>query len=230
MRPRRSLSLFVFAIAAWAGLGIQGLAVGVGLQQTSLPVSSSFTTDDEGWTTSLDAEGNPTPRWSASGGNPDGYVSARDSLGNVKWYWQAPPKFLGDLSAAYGTALTFDMRQSSQVNPTNDVDVILVGAGMRLVFDTPYNPTTSWTSYRVPLTVSGGWKKDSLNGPAPTREEMVAVLGSLTELRIRGDYIFGQSECSLDNVLFGVGVTLDEPFMPFTTYLPLVTQEGQYIR
>lgn len=224
MLRRCSCSLILVGFFGWAVIGLQDTHAGAAPQQTSFPVISTFDADSEGWTTSIDAEGNPTPTWVATGGNPGGHIFARDGLDSVKWYWYAPQKFLGDVSSAYGSALTFDLRQSSEVNPTNDADVILVGAGMTLVFDTPYNPSRAWTAYRVPLVASGGWKKDSLQGPAPTQGEMLAVLRSLTDLRIRGDYIFGQSVCNLDNVVFGVDALLNEPFSPFTLFLPIVTR------
>ena len=42
----------------------------------------------------------------------------------------------------------------------NDSDVVLIGGGLTLVFDTAANPGTNWTTYQVPLLESAGWRVD----------------------------------------------------------------------
>lgn len=99
-------------------------------------------------------------------------------------------------------ALTFDLKQS-RINMQFDWDdIVLVGGGVTLVFDTPYNPGTNWTVYSIPLHESAGWKNKATGLP-PTHAEMLAVLSSLTELRIRGEYeVLADTGC-LDNVVLG---------------------------
>jgi len=70
------------------------------------------------------------------------------------------------------------------------------------VFDTCYNPGSEWTHYGVPLHELAGWRRDSLADPAATSEDMLTVLSSLSELRIRADYhtLHADDYWGLDNV------------------------------
>ena len=69
---------------------------------------STFDADDEGWTVSGDAQGGSViPDYLAEGGNPDGYISAKDNVTGGVWYWKAPDLYLGDVSGAYGHTLTY---------------------------------------------------------------------------------------------------------------------------
>lgn len=117
---------------------------------------SSFDAHTEGWQTVGDA----TPATHViSGGNPGGYISATDQPTGIFWYWKAPPTFLGNLSDAYNGTLSFDLKQSSTSSQAgNQPDVILTGGNITLVYDTPYNPGTQWTSYQVDLNESAGWQ------------------------------------------------------------------------
>ena len=194
----------------------------VSAQQTPPPfAASTFDTDAEGWTTDGDATCRPTPCYASTGGNPGGHIYTDDVLQGIKFYFNAPPKFLGNASVAYKKNLTFDMRQSARdAIQTNDLDVILEGAGLRLVFDTSRNPPRTWFSYNVPLDETAGWRKGSLSGPRPTAAEMQAVLGSLTRLSIRGDYVFGQATAYLDNVVLGGSLVPEDE--AYEIFLPLV--------
>jgi len=159
--------------------------------------SSTFDTDDDGWKVMGGAAG---PAYQSSGGNPGGFISANDVSGG-DWYWVAPEKFLKDKSAAYGGILTFDLTLSPTDNPYEASDVVLVGQGITLVFDTPYDPERVWTAYAVLLSESAEWINDD-TGQAATREEMTQVLSSLSELRIRGEFARGSSDTGgLDNVM-----------------------------
>lgn len=82
----------------------------------------------------------------------------------------------------------------------------LEGGGLTLVRDFPgsANPDSSWTSYSIPLTDSGGWV-DSATGTAPTAEMLRSVLQSLTALKIRGQYRAGSGQVWLDNVIMATG-------------------------
>lgn len=178
------------------------LPVVLGLLVTTLangatPIAkSTFDTDDEGWTIGCDLHYSPT------GGNPGGYIYGID-IGCGTWYFSAPLKFLGDVSAAYNQKLTFDLKQvllGDQIKTTKDV--ILIGAGITLVFDTPYNPGVYWTAYSIPLNESAGWI-NAATGEPPTREEMMMVLSSLDSLQIRGEYSYNDygDTTGLDNVV-----------------------------
>lgn len=148
-----------------------------------------------------------TPEYRAANGNPGGYITQTDPDLNT-WFWDAPPKLLGDQTLAYGGTLHFDLRL---LNPGQlpapflrqaqlpAVDVVLAGPGNTLVFDLSPDPTDAWTSYSIPLLESAGWKKESLSGPAPTEAEFKTVLQSLSALRIRGEFR-PDGASDLDNV------------------------------
>jgi laminin B (domain IV) len=117
---------------------------------------STFNTDTEGWSAVGDVAGPVT--WLSSGGNPAGHIELTDQVIGGVTYFVAPAKFHGNYSSAYGTSLTFDLRQSYTGSPNqfDDSDVILVGGGLTLVFDTPMNPANNgWTLYNVPLSFVG---------------------------------------------------------------------------
>jgi hypothetical protein len=119
---------------------------------------SFFDADAEGWTVIEDVQ---DPVHFSEGGNPGGYISATDIGTGQIWYWQAPAKFLGDAACAYGNALNFDLRHIANVHSLNAEDVVLEGGGLKLVFDTSYNPNENWTSYSVLLREDAGWRKNS---------------------------------------------------------------------
>jgi hypothetical protein len=180
------------------GLVPAGVARPTAVHADAIPLAvSTFDSNAEGW--AVIGNGVGTPTYQATGGNPGGYVSATDQTDDTTWFWSAPAKFLGNKSAAYGGVLRFDLRQDSIDAQFQEYDVILDGAGLRLVLEATYTPRTSWTSYIVILDERAGWFKDGTNNP-PTAGEMQAVLADLTALRIRGEYRDGNDTGGLENV------------------------------
>jgi hypothetical protein len=167
-------------------------------------IVSTFDKDDEGWKVVGDVQaGSQKPTYHKDGGNPGGYLSAKDDGLDGVWYWLAPKKFLDDRSSSYGKTLSFDLTQSNTDTQFPDADVILEGEKMTLVFKLPNNPDTKWTSYKVPLTASKGWKervKDKTSDKNATEDELKAVLKTLKRLWIRGEYRTGDDTGQLDNV------------------------------
>jgi hypothetical protein len=162
-------------------------------------VSSRFEGGDEGWRVFGDVEqGTGKPDYLASGGNPGGCLSADDDVQGGTWYWQAPAKFYGNFSQAYGQTLTFDLKQSSIDNQFDNQDVILTGAGITIHLDTLSHPDTSWTSYSVRLDISEAWRVGDV---AATSSDIETVLGALEDLKIRGEYVNGPDTGGLDNVV-----------------------------
>lgn len=162
--------------------------------------NSTFDTDTDGWSAIGDVAGPVT--WAAAGGNPDGHIRVQDSVSGGVTYFSAPVEFLGDQSAAFDTFLSFDLMQVFSGSPSqfDAADVVLVGAGLTLVYDTAVNPgTNSWTSYSVRLSGTG-WTVGTLGGAAATDGQMQDVLSSLTALRIRSEYRSGADTGALDNV------------------------------
>jgi hypothetical protein len=167
----------------------------------SVMLQSLFTTGAEGWT----VFGQGTLNWIGSGWN---YLVIYDGSSANIFYFQAPAKFLGDFTAAYGKTLEFDLRSSNPVVQSSESDVILAGAGMALHYRTNRVPNNTMARYSVPLDLSTlGWTKDGPTGAAPTQAEFLAVLGDLQALRIRGDYGNGSGYGYLDNVLIRVPAT-----------------------
>ncbi len=165
--------------------------------------TSSFQTNDDGWT----AIGDPTstiPAWWAMGGNPDGHIRVADASTGGTWYFLAPPAFQGQKCDAYGKYLRYDeltSDTSGQQQYGGKPDVVLLGGGLQLVFDNADNPGLDWTHYDIPLQEDAGWRLNSLTGPLPTQAQFKAVLSNVTGLRIRGEYRAQEDEGGLDNVV-----------------------------
>ncbi len=178
-------------------------------------VSSTFDTDNEAWYVVGDAEGGGGEAdYVASGGNPGGHVHADDDAAGGTWYWQAPNKFYGDFSSAYGQTLSYDIRQSSTSGQFDWYEIILDGGGITIVYDYGTyaedhgnHPGTSWTSYSVTLSESAGWLRHNGNPIADddtvpaSQADIQTVLSDLTQLRIRGEFVVGFDSGDLDNVV-----------------------------
>jgi hypothetical protein len=173
-------------------LPVTHLARPVGI--SSVLVSSTFASDAEGWTMVGDGT---TLAHNAADTTSDGFVCSDDSSSGIDWTFSAPEVWLGDQSAAYGGALRFVLRQSAEDAQYDSDDVLLVGDGQTFKYNTAENPGTDWTAYEAPLVETAGWINTS-TGNAPTRDEMVAALSSLTELRIRGEFREGSDTGCLD--------------------------------
>ena len=85
--------------------------------------------------------------------------------------------------------------------PFDEEDVIFVGGGVTLVFTLPARPGSGFTPYRIGLT-EAGWKRDTRTGAAATAAEFQAVLGGLTDIYIRGEYLLASDDVGqIDNVV-----------------------------
>lgn len=97
-------------LSAWVIVGVTTtLLVSVGTSGASpvtTPVTSSFDSDLDGWTTTSEPIA-----WAQSGGNPGGYVDFVDPGGGPITFIKSPAKFLGDWSALNGVgAIEFEHR------------------------------------------------------------------------------------------------------------------------
>jgi hypothetical protein len=180
-------------------------------------VMSTFDTDAEGWNAvSINSSGNVsgthTVTWNATGGNPGGHLSRTDPQSDTFFYWNAPAQYLGDMSAALGGTLAYDVRHSGG-SLLNAADVILVGGAspLRLVYDVAAQPTTAWTPFTIPFS-QGQWRVGSLSGAFATQQQIADVLAALTALRIRGEYLGSPGEIGrLDNVSVNTPEPTPEP-------------------
>ena len=170
----------------------------------SSPVST-FDNDYDGWRVIGDVQGGSgMPNYHPTGGNPGGYLSAVDDATGDTWYWQAPGKFLGDKAGTYGQFLRFDLKQSDVISQFDDYDIILQGPTYNLIFNTPNNPDTTWTSYSILLSETAGWRIDDTLGAVPSQLQFQSVLSNLQNLFIRGEFIVGDDSGCLDNVRLGI--------------------------
>ena len=172
-------------------------------------VKSTFDSSLEGWT----VEGDPnsgTPKWVATGGNPGGFANVEDRGSGTTMYWRAPSKFVAPKARGlYGGELRFDLRQSSLMSQYDEADVVLVGAGHSLAYNTSKNPAVSWTRYRVPLT-ENGWTWVT-GGKRATAKELSDTLTHLDQLKIRAEYVSGPDRDDLDNVVLETGDATPPP-------------------
>ena len=162
----------------------------------SVLVRHDFTESAEGWQVAGDA-GTVAPIFSASGGHPDGCISGTDEALGETWYFRAPASVLRQLPAAMNGAMSFSLRQSeSQVSRLDD-DVVIIGPAGRLSYRFQAQPGTQWTDFSVQLLEAEGWTWN-WNRRA-TQAQIDSVLAAPTGLDIRGEYVTGQDEGSLDN-------------------------------
>jgi len=171
-------------------------------------VSSTFTTDADGWTLTNGAESSPTAVYTTTGGNPVGHIYGVDSGSPGGFYFVAPAKFLGDKSVTYGGTLNFDLRAETGGSGSPYIlDDILLSDGNTTLTHTINMPPTTWTSYSLKLNETSGWE-NTATGQPPTYAEMLTILSNLTELHIRGEYyssIISHDSGYLDNVMLTSG-------------------------
>ena len=191
--------------AALLVLGVVPIA-----QADPVPEPSAFDRNADNWILTGDAVG--ATGWggdfdlsadhASREGNPGGSIYGVDAAAGIDFFFQAPPRFLGDQSALYGTALEFDVRYTGGGDALNISDVILVGGGVTLVIDSGVEPVPGvWTSYSIQLDESADWRVTNMvSGQVATPEDIRRVLRNLTSLRIRGEYAFGVETTYLDNL------------------------------
>lgn len=193
-RAGRPLLVAVIVVAVAAGVPALAAA-----ETADTTINSWFSSDADAWTLDGDAG---SPEYVETGGNPGGHICADDDVAGNAWYFDAPAKFLGDRSAAYGGNLQFDLKQSSTSDQFQNHDVVLRDGSRAIVYDfgnASEHPGTDWTHYSVPLDASAaGWTWES-DEPV-TAGGFEEVLGNLTALRIRGEYVSGSDRGCLDNV------------------------------
>jgi hypothetical protein len=158
-------------------------------------VRHDFTQSAEGWRVAGDA-GTVDPIFNANGGHPDGHIAGTDEALGETWYFRAPDSVLRQLPDAMNGTISFSLRQSeSQVSRLDD-DVVIIGPAGRLSYRFQHAPGTQWTDFSVRLLESEGWTWN-WNRRA-TQAQIDSVLAAPTGLDIRGEYVTGQDEGSLD--------------------------------
>ena len=180
--------LLVIALAGCSGIAQT--------QTGSVLVSHHFIESAQGWQIAGDT-GTVSPRFTASGGHPDGCITGVDEQIGETWYFRAPMSVLRQLPSAVNGSISFSLKQSaSQVSMIDD-DVVIVGPAGRLSYRFQAAPGTEWTDFSVRLLESEGWTWN-WNRRA-TQAQIDSVLAAPTGLDIRGEYVTGEDEGSLDN-------------------------------
>lgn len=183
-----------------AGLAVGSIIFSIqGLANAAIIAESTFDSDADGWLVSEFFSSSSTS--SPSYISPGGFIQTSDI-----YTWNAyiaPSKFLGNQSASLDGYLRFDTRVASLDGPAYYA-VILEGGGMRLGY-TNGVPSTSWTTFNIPFSITGGgWYKDletdGAGGNLALSSDLQTVLSNLTAIRIQADWQTGSDRIDLDNV------------------------------
>jgi len=164
------------------GLGIllsSGYAAAI-----TVPVTSTFDTDADGWTLKAGHVG--TYQYVSSGGNPGGYVQYTDT-GSTAGHIVAPAKFLGDWSNLDGVGtLSWDHTVVQQGTGTTSVPLraFLIGSGgLDAAYIDGGSPTIgSWTTATADI-VEADW--------TVTSGTWAGLLANVTSLELRIEVFSG---------------------------------------
>lgn len=174
-------------------------------------VSYTFDTDAQGWGI---VGGAVNFQWDGALGNGGpGSIRARDLVGGAfdTWFFAAPVVDLGDVSDLYGFDISYDIMSIVGVPGTNNdtAEIVLRGGGIDIGFSFGTPPTLgSWTSWSATVDATSGWRlmdsvsNSTLTATMASEAEIMAVLGDLQGLYIRGEYTNGEDQAALDNVSF----------------------------
>jgi alkaline phosphatase D len=160
-------------------------------------VRHDFVESAQGWLISGDTAADE-PIFRASGGHPGGYITGVDEALGETWYFRAPAAVLKQLPAAVNGTLSYSLKQSGTAVSLIDDDVVIVGRAGRLSYRFRTSPGTDWTDFSVRLSESEGWTWNW--NKRATQAQIEAVLANPARLEIRGEYVTGPDEGSLDNV------------------------------
>ena len=191
----RERSPFAFCILTLA-LMLAGPPVHAQTPAGPVLVRHDFVESAQGWQIAGDT-GAVDPVFTVSGGSPDGCISGNDEAIGETWYFHAPMSVLRHLPAAANGTISFSLKQSGSQVSLFDDDVVIIGPAGRLSYRFETAPGTDWTSFSVRLSESEGWTWN-WNRRA-TQAQINSVLAAPTGLDIRGEYVTGQDEGSLDN-------------------------------
>jgi hypothetical protein len=181
-------ALLLFGAALLATPAIAGAA----------ELSSSFDSGDDGWRVAQNNESDPQalepPMFTATGGNPGGFISVTDSATDPNqqepqgryWYLASPESWGGDRDGFYGGSLSFDARYTGPPPDYPPVVALFDNGGNGLYhYDVSASPLGgAWQRFEVPLRESSAW---SYQGGAVTRAQFISVLSDLSTVAIDGD-------------------------------------------
>jgi hypothetical protein len=187
----------LLAAMACALLGAVAIQFADAQSRTGPPlVRHDFTESAQGWRISGDTDADE-PILTTSGGHPGGCIRGVDEALGETWYFRAPAAVVGQLPAAANGAISYSLKQSGAIISLIDDDIVIVGPAGRLSYRFPTAPGTDWTDFYVQLSERQGWTWN-WNRRA-TQAQIERVLAAPTRLEIRGEYVTGPDEASLDN-------------------------------
>ena len=152
-------------------------------------ISSTFDTNIDGWT-ATDSQTGATPAYYATGGNPGGFIGVVDAVTGTATYFNAPAKYLGNQALYYRGTLQFDLQVDVAANSSTAGVRLTSSQGVVLVKLLPNLPATRpvWSSYQFVLDETEQWRVGNVTGLIATATEIQAVLSSLAQLQINGEY------------------------------------------
>jgi len=183
------------------------MAVSLIVPAVAEPVISDFETGADGWqVVDMNCSGTISTVYGTypvtaveSGGCDGAFIECADPSSNC-FYFDAPAKFLGDMSAFLGGRLTFCIRTSMNNWAPGNI-VVMAGAGLVLAAEIKPFPSADWQQITIPLGAC--YFRKGNKGDAPVLpEELAAVLADLRSLRISAEYGSTVAETSsLDSVV-----------------------------
>ena len=176
--------------------------------------TSGFGSGMQGWTCQICGSGVGSLVYSASGGNPGGHVTFVDGdsgSGESKSIFEAPSASAETSAAYFNGTLTFDLRLNGAADSDRGGFVVLEGLNDAFIASSQV-PTTSWSSFTMPLTEAPYWQSLAALGqcttfacmksvPGLTRAKVKILLANLDGILIAADYQTASTEqTDLDNV------------------------------
>jgi len=147
----------------------------------------------------------------SSGGNPGGYAET-DDLDTNETFFVAPSAYLGNLLAAIGGSLTYELLYSGALD-YNSNDLVIKGGGTVLTYNgsIPALSPNVWTPLSIALAPGAGWTNHA-TGTAATLADFQTVFANVTDLWIMAEFTNGVVETTgLDNVVLNDTGTVPEP-------------------
>lgn len=209
------------------------------LKNVDAQVVSDFSADADGWTASdINGSSAQTVIYSGTGGNPGGFISMTTANPNAM-YWTAPSKFLGNRAyTSYGENLTFDVKTAAAPanidhGPSGDIMIASTGFSIWANLQTLPTASNTWTSLSIKLDeTAGNWKAYGITGATATRDQIMAVLTNITNIKIyiqwKGTVPGANVLGSLDNVTLNFRAPLP-PAPSITSFNPTKATPGTNI-
>lgn len=194
---------------------------------TNALVTSTFDSGVDNWSIISNSNGRPTHQPISRGPLLSYYIYGLDAVihrmengdDSMRWYFSAPPKFLGNQWASYGGTLDFVLSSAegtfdaANLNLGGNGNLVILecntcnqnaGITLAMPLSTTFSYDGTTTQFSLPLNERQGWVKDPKNiiltWTAPTQCEMVSVLSALSSIRILGDFTRGIESVALDTV------------------------------